>query len=154
MGGWRRQSLDTRNLTFKSNYVHDNGGPGLWADTNNINTMFDDNKVSNNGGPGIYDEISFNATIMNNTVTSNGMPSSPGGNRAPGWAWDAGIQLRRSGALSASAPVIISGNVVANNYNGISLIESPSSGCPPGKAYPGTARARFKMCWLKTIGLL
>ena len=59
------------------------------------------------------------------------MPSSPGGGNRQGWAWDAGIQLRRSGALSASAPLIISGNIVANNYNGISLIESPSSdsGC-------------------------
>ena len=51
----------TTDLTFKSNYVHDNGGPGLWADTNNINTTFDGNTISNNWGPGIYDEISYNA---------------------------------------------------------------------------------------------
>ena len=50
-----------QDLTFKSNYVHDNGGPGLWADTNNINTTFDGNTISNNWGPGIYDEISYNA---------------------------------------------------------------------------------------------
>ena len=124
------KAYNTRNLTFASNYVYDNGGPGLWVDTNNINTTFDGNTVSNNWGPGIYEELSINAIIINNTVTDNGMPSSPGGGNRQGWAWDAGIQLRRSGALSASAPLIISGNRVANNYNAISLIESPRSDCP------------------------
>jgi len=131
--GWEAgggKAYGTMDLTFVSNYVHDNGGPGLWADTNNVNTTFDDNRVSNNWGPGIYEELSINATIINNTVTDNGMPSSPGGGNRQGWAWDAGIQLRRSGALSASAPLIISGNRVVNNYNAISLIESPRSDCP------------------------
>jgi parallel beta-helix repeat protein len=130
--GWEAgggKAFDTRDLTFKFNYVHDNGGPGLWADTNNINTTFDSNTVSNNWGAGIYEEISFNATIIDNRVYGNGMPSSPGGGNRQGWAWDAGIQLRRSGGLSSSAPLIISGNVVANNYNAISLIESPISDC-------------------------
>jgi parallel beta-helix repeat protein len=130
--GWEAgggKAYDTRNLTFKSNHVHDNGGNGLWADTNNINTVFENNTVSNNWGAGIYDEISFNATIIKNTVTGNGMPWSPGGGNRQGWAWDAGIQLRRSGGLSASHPVIISGNIVKDNYNGISLIQSPISDC-------------------------
>jgi parallel beta-helix repeat protein len=130
--GWEAgggKTYGTKDLTFKSNYVHDNGGTGLWADTNNINTTFDDNTISNNWGAGIYEEVSTGATIINNTVTDNGMPSSPGGGNRQGWAWDAGIQIRRSGALSASQPLIISGNIVANNYNAISLIESPRSGC-------------------------
>jgi parallel beta-helix repeat protein len=119
----------TGNLTFRSNYVHDNGGPGLWADTNNINTTFDGNTVSNNWGPGIYEEISYDATIINNTVTGNGMPSAPGGGQRLGWAWDAGIQVRESGGLSSSSPLLISHNTVTDNYNGISLIQSPASGC-------------------------
>jgi parallel beta-helix repeat protein len=126
-GGGKANS--TRNLTFKSNYVHDNGGPGLWADTNNIYTTFDGNRIINNWGPGIYEEASYNATIINNTVIGNGMPSSPGGGQRQGWAWDAGIQLRETGSLSASSPLTISGNVVANNYNGIALIQSPPSAC-------------------------
>jgi parallel beta-helix repeat protein len=132
--GWEAgggKAFDTENLTFKSNYVLDNGGNGLWADSNNINTTFEDNTISNNWGAGIYDELSFNAKIINNTITDNGMPSSPGGGNRQGWAWDAGIQLRRSGGLSAAAPAIISGNVVTDNYNAISLIESPPTdyGC-------------------------
>ncbi len=136
------KAYDTRNLTFKSNYVHDNGGPGLWADNNNIYTVFVGNTVSNNWGPGIYDEISYGATIVNNTVTDNGMPSSPGGGARLGWAWDAGIQLRESGALTASAPVVISGNKVADNYNGISLIQSPRTGCGQAVGMYGPCRVQ------------
>jgi parallel beta-helix repeat protein len=135
----------TRNLTFKSNYVHDNGGPGLWADTNNIYTIFDGNTVSNNWGPGIYEEISYDATIINNTVTDNGMPSSPGGGERLGWAWDAGIQLRESGGLSASSPLLISHNLVTDNYNGISLIQSPASGCT------GKGEGRYGPCRIQNV---
>ena len=137
--GWEAgggKAFATRDLTFRSNYVHDNGGAGLWADADNIYTTFDHNTISNNSGPGIYEEISYNATIIDNTITDNGMPSSPGGGGRPGWAWNAGIQLRRSGAQSASAPLIISGNIVANNYNAISLVESPRSGCTPIQGLP------------------
>jgi parallel beta-helix repeat protein len=127
--GWEAgggKAWATGNLTFKSNYVHDNGGPGLWADTNNINTVFDGNTVSNNRGPGIYEEISYNATIISNTVTGNAMPSAPGNGQVQGWGWDAGIQLRASGGLSPSAPLTISHNIVTDNFNGISLLQSPS----------------------------
>lgn len=135
----------TTNLTFKSNYVHNNGGPGLWADTNNIYTTFDGNTITDNWGPGIYEEISYNATIINNTITGNGMPSSPGGGNREGWAWDAGIQLRETGSLSASSPLIVSGNTVANNYNGISLIQSPRSGCP------GDGAGRYGPCRVQNV---
>jgi parallel beta-helix repeat protein len=124
----------TDNLTFKSNYVHDNGGPGLWADTNNINTVFNGNTVSNNRGPGIYEEISYNAKIINNTVTGNAMPSAPGNGEGQGWGWYAGIQLRASGGLSPATPLVISHNIVADNFNGISLIQSPSPNACPNKA--------------------
>lgn len=120
------KAWSTNHLTFESNYVHNNGGPGLWADTNNINTIFDHNTVSYNRGPGIYDEISYNATITNNLVVGNGMPSAPGRDRDQGWGWFAGIQLRASGGLSSSSPLIIAGNTVIDNFNGISLLQSPS----------------------------
>jgi len=127
--GWEAgggKAWATDDLTFESNYVHDNGGTGLWADTNNINTVFDHNIVSNNRGPGIYDEISYNATITNNIVTGNGMPSAPGSDKGQGWAWEAGIQVRASGGLSPSSPLIIAHNTVIDNFNGITLLQSPS----------------------------
>jgi parallel beta-helix repeat protein len=135
--GWEAgggKAWATRNLTFESNYVHDNGGVGLWADTNNINTVFDHNTVSNNDAAGIYDEISYNVTITNNIVTGNGMPWTPGGGQRLGWGWDAGIQLRASGGLSASSPAIIARNTVIDNFNSITLIQSPPRNACPDKA--------------------
>jgi parallel beta-helix repeat protein len=120
------KAWQTKNVTFESNYVHDNGGNGLWADTDNVNTIFEHNTVSNNRGAGIYVEISYNATIVNNIMTGNGMPSAPGNNKGQGYGWYAGIQLRASGALSPSSPFIISDNIVTDNFNGITLIQGPS----------------------------
>jgi parallel beta-helix repeat protein len=128
------KAWETTDLTFESNYVHDNGGVGLWADTNNINTVFDHNTVSDNEAAGIYDEISYNVTITNNIVTGNGMPSTPGGGQRLGWGWDAGIQLRASGGLSPSSPAIIAHNTVIDNFNGITLLQSPSPDACPDKA--------------------
>ena len=145
-GGGKASGTD--NLTFRDNNVHDNGGPGLWADTNNINTTFDGNTVSNNWGPGIYEEISYNATIINNTVTDNGMPSSPGGGQRLGWGWDAGIQLRGSGALSSSSPLIIANNTVTNNYNGIILLQSPQPNACPNK---GNDEGEYGPCLVKNV---
>jgi len=130
------KAWSTTNAVFKSNYVHDNGGVGLWDDTNNIYTTYEGNWVANNWGAGIYHEIGYDAKIINNTLISNGMPSSPGDGQRNGWLWDAGIQLRSSGALSAASPILISGNTVTNNYNGISLLESPVIGCATPKYGP------------------
>jgi parallel beta-helix repeat protein len=133
-GGGKAWATD--DSTFASNYVHDNGGNGLWADTSNVNTVFDRNTVSNNQGAGIYDEISYNTTITNNIVTGNGMPWTPGGGQGKGWGWDAGIQLRGSGGLSPSSPVIIARNTVIDNFNGITLLQSPSPNACPGEHHP------------------
>jgi parallel beta-helix repeat protein len=120
----------TRNAMFKNNSVHDNGGNGLWDDTNNIDITYDANIVTNNWGAGIYHEIGYDATIINNIISGNGMSTAPGGGQRLGWGWDAGIQIRASQSLNAAEPLLISRNIVKNNYNGISLINSPVSACP------------------------
>jgi parallel beta-helix repeat protein len=126
------KAWDTQNATFRNNQVHHNGGNGLWDDTNNIYITYDGNNVHDNWGAGIYHEIGYDAQIVNNTVTNNGTSTSQGGGQDLGWMWDAGIQLRSSGALTSTSPIIIRGNTVTDNYNGISLLESPSSGCTGG----------------------
>jgi len=123
----------TTNFTFSYNYVVDNGGNGVWCDTNNIYTTISHNVVVNNTGAGIYEEISYNGSITDNLVEDNGMPSSPGHGQKLRYLWDAGIQLRGSGSLSASSPFVISGNTVVHNYNGITLLQSPNDrygACP------------------------
>lgn len=123
------KAWDTQYATFRDNYVHDNGGNGLWDDTNNIYITYDHNRVANNWGAGIYHEIGYDATITNNVVLNNGTATSPGGGHRHGWLWGAGIQLRSSGASSSASPILIAGNTVTNNYNGIALLDSPADGC-------------------------
>ena len=126
------KAWETTNLTFKNNTVNNNGGPGLWADTNNLNTTFEGNTVDNNWGAGILEEISYDFKIINNDVENNGTSSSQGGGQGKtiGWAEDAGIAVRESqGGINGYGQSMITGNTVYDNFNGISLIDSPASGC-------------------------
>jgi len=60
--------------TFRSNYVHDNGGAGLYCDYDNACT-FEGNRVENNAGSGIVFEFNISGgrgVIRYNTVMNNG----------------------------------------------------------------------------------
>ncbi len=141
------KSWDTRYAAFRNNNVHHNGGNGLWDDTNNIYITYDHNTVTDNWGAGIYHEIGYDATITNNTVVNNGTSTSQGGGQDNGWLWNGGIQLRSSGALTSASPILISNNTVKNNYNGISLLDSPADGCTSGDS----DEAAYGPCRLQNI---
>ena len=66
----------TTNLEVSYNYVHDNNGTGIWSDYNNVGTMYEHNDVENNVRAGIKHEISYNATIRDNTLIGNGAAST------------------------------------------------------------------------------
>ncbi len=81
----------TTGLVMRNNYVHDNAGPGLWCDSDCMNTLIEGNTIINNTrGPGIQYEISYNATIRNNTVRYNHVPDSGW------WMWGSQILLQNS----------------------------------------------------------
>lgn len=96
----------TNGLLVKDNYVHHNFGPGLWTDIDNVNTIHEHNLVTDNKKEGIFHEISYKATIKNNTVLRNGFAGA-------GWCYGAGI------LVSASKDVEIFGNIVQGNYHSI-----------------------------------
>ena len=102
--------MTTENLIVRGNFVHDNNGPGLWTDIDNINTLYENNIVEGNSGAGIFHEISYSATIRNNQVRGNGF-------RNRGWLWEGGIMV------AGSQGVEIYGNILEDNYNGITLIQ-------------------------------
>ena len=52
LGGGRLNSATTDGLIVRGNYSHDNNGPGMWTDINNIHTLYENNVVVNNAGPG------------------------------------------------------------------------------------------------------
>ncbi|HYI45236.1 MAG TPA: right-handed parallel beta-helix repeat-containing protein [Actinomycetota bacterium] len=100
--------VNTTGLTVKNNYSHDNKGPGLWTDGNNLTTLYEGNRVERNTEEGIFHEISYDAIIRNNTVLNNG--------RNVG-TWGAGIMV------SSSPNVQIYGNTVSGAWNAVSLVQ-------------------------------
>ncbi len=108
--GWEAggtKFVKTRNLVVRNNHVHHNWGPGLWTDIDNIDTLYENNLVEDNADTGIFHEISYRATIRNNTVRRNGY------DRVGAWVYGAGI------LVAHSPDVQVYGNVVENNQNGI-----------------------------------
>jgi parallel beta-helix repeat protein len=75
-------------VTMSNNYVHNNIGPGLWSDTNNIHITYEGNVVENNTSYGIFHEVSYDAIIRNNTLSNNGFNGK--------WLGPAGIWIANS----------------------------------------------------------
>ncbi len=115
----------TTNLLVSHNYVHDNIGPGLWADIDNIGTVYDSNLVTGNSEAGIFEEISYNCQVSNNVIKGNGGTSSP-------WVMGAGV------AISNSQNCQVFGNYLEDNANGIIGIASIRGGDPTLGNYLGT----------------
>jgi parallel beta-helix repeat protein len=100
--------LKVRGLTVRGNYVHDNKGPGLWTDTDNVDVTYEQNVVEHNTGAGIVHEASYDAVIRDNTVQHNGF-------RWTSWLSGAGI------LVSSSENVQIYRNTVVGNADGIAI---------------------------------
>ena len=77
----------TSGLVVRGNFSHHNGGPGLWTDIGNIYTLYENNTVEDNERGGIFHELSYDATIRNNTARRNGT------NKLPFWTTGAGIEI-------------------------------------------------------------
>lgn len=112
----------SRQIVARRNRVHDNRGPGLWTDGSCVDVRLERNVVERNEGPGILHEIGYAAAITGNVVRRNGFGEA-------GWLDGAGI------VVSSSRDVVISGNTVTRNRNGIGIIMTdrgpPSPGMPP-----------------------
>jgi hypothetical protein len=102
----------TTNLVVQSNYVHDNLGPGLWTDINNVGTLYDSNTVINNLNEGIKHEISYTAIIRNNIVKGNG-------NTPTVWLWNSQIEVQNSSNVQVYGNTV---EVPVGGGNGIGLI--------------------------------
>ncbi|MFD9637082.1 right-handed parallel beta-helix repeat-containing protein, partial [Streptomyces violascens] len=63
---WAVNGADVR-----GNWVHDNHGTGLWADTDNNDFLIENNVLEANDGAALIYETSYNAVVRNNTVLRN-----------------------------------------------------------------------------------
>ena len=103
------KTMASQSVTFRNNRVHHNGGPGIWFDGGVKGATVTGNRVYDNARDGIYFEISDTATISGNVVWNNG-------HDRPAWGYGAGI------TVSSSDRAVVSGNTVAWNARGISVI--------------------------------
>jgi hypothetical protein len=114
----------TQNLIVRSNYVHDNMGPGLHTDGDNYYVTYEYNRTANNVMAGIFHEISFNAVIRYNTIDNDGFSS-----RGSSLWWGAGI------LILASSNVEIHDNTVTNSMNGIGIQQTSRGSSTSGVPY-------------------
>ncbi|MCA1675770.1 MAG: right-handed parallel beta-helix repeat-containing protein, partial [Actinobacteria bacterium] len=122
---------DTKGGVVTDNWVHHNQSPGLWADTNNVDFLFEGNYLSDNGAEAIWYEISYNATIRNNTLVRNTWEK--GARRAGGSFPDNPIYIAESGGDSRVSPnrttLEITGNYLEDNWGGVALWEAAERFC-------------------------
>ena len=102
------------------NYVHDNRGVGLWADSNNVGFLFEGNYISGNDAEGIMYETSYNAAILSNTFVRNALVKGPTNPSFPASA----IYISESGSDSRlpgpyNDVFRVAGNVFIDNWSGI-----------------------------------
>lgn len=111
---------ESRGAVFSNNWVHHNGGPGVWFDVYNYRATIYSNVVESNSQMGIYYEVSYGPTIIGgNTVRRNGT-------QEPG-AQGAGIRIDNS------RNVVVRGNSVRNNARGIMLTMIDREKGPDGR---------------------
>jgi hypothetical protein len=127
-GGAKFWSVDGAAVT--GNYVHDNHGPGLWADTNNRGFDIAGNYIADNEGEGFIYEISYNLRLADNTFIRNALVDGPS---LPGFP-DPAVYISESGGDSRvpgrySGTIEITGNAFTDNWSGVVLWESADRFC-------------------------
>jgi hypothetical protein len=136
----------TNGVRIAGNYIHNNWGPGGWADTDNANTTFVGNVIAYNDGPAIVEEISYNFAITHNYLANNGWNSGLGN---PGFP-TAAIYVSESGSdttfggvpacpkklcpgqRSYPAGSTIQNNTLINNSGSVLLWQSSDRYCSDG----------------------
>ena len=121
------------NVKLTDNYIHDNHGPGIWADTDNANFDVENNYVSDNDGEGVIYEISYNLRLAHNTFVRNALTEGP----ALGGFPDSAVYISESGGDSRvphsyGAAIDIFDNRFIDNWGGVVLWENANRYCGTG----------------------
>ncbi|MEW2219685.1 right-handed parallel beta-helix repeat-containing protein [Streptomyces sp. NPDC006990] len=130
-GGVKFWAVDGADV--RGNWVHDNRGAGLWADTNNNDFRIEDNVLEANDGAALIYEASYNAVIRKNTIRRNnwveGRRYADRGDSFP----FATVYLSEAGGEpripARTDRMEIYRNVLENNWSGITLWENADRFC-------------------------
>ncbi|MDO0938301.1 right-handed parallel beta-helix repeat-containing protein [Streptomyces sp. DG2A-72] len=125
---WAVNGADVR-----GNWVHDNRGTGLWADTNNNDFRIENNVIEANDGAALIYETSYNAVIRKNTIRRNnwveGRREATAGDSFP----FATVYVSESGGeprvRARTDKIEVYRNVLENNWSGITLWENADRFC-------------------------
>ncbi len=123
---------DVKGATVTNNWVHNNLSVGLWADTNNIDFLFEGNYIDHNSDEGIWYEISYNATIRNNTFKRNAWVKGDHNHGSPASAVyisESGGDSRLSSSVSGAPKIHIYDNYFEDNFSGVSIFENANRFC-------------------------
>uniref|UniRef100_UPI0030F4861A right-handed parallel beta-helix repeat-containing protein n=1 Tax=Streptomyces sp. GSL17-111 TaxID=3121596 RepID=UPI0030F4861A len=130
-GGVKFWAVDGADV--RGNWVHDNRGPGLWADTNNNDFRIEDNLLEDNDGAALIYETSYNAVIRANMIRRNnwveGRRHAERGDTFP----FATLYVSESGGEprvpARTDKIEIHRNVLEDNWSGITLWENADRFC-------------------------
>ncbi|ATL25177.1 right-handed parallel beta-helix repeat-containing protein [Streptomyces formicae] len=130
-GGIKFWAVDGADV--RGNWVHDNRGTGLWADTNNNDFRIEENVLEANDGAALIYETSYNAVIRKNTIRRNnwveGRKAADRGDSFP----FATVYVSESGGeprvKARTDKIEIYRNVLQDNWSGITLWENADRFC-------------------------
>lgn len=130
-GGIKFWSVNVADV--RSNWIHDNRGPGLWADTNNNDFLVEDNLLEGNDGEAVLYETSYNLVLRGNVIRNNtlvkGRKFAEDNRSFPVGT----IYLSEAGGeprISARTDKIdIYDNLLENNWSGITAWENADRFC-------------------------
>jgi hypothetical protein len=116
-----------------NNWIHNNHGPGLFADTDNVGFDIEHNYIADNDGEGIIYEISYNARIAGNTLIRNAIAYGQAANTADSFPIPA-IYISESGGDKrvfggVYSTLAITGNFLKDNWGGVTLWENADRFC-------------------------
>jgi parallel beta-helix repeat protein len=136
----------TDGATITGNYIHENWGPGSWADTDNANTTIADNYFSGNDGPAVVEEISYDFAVSDNTMIANdvvGGLSNPGFPQPAVYISESGSDPTFGGVPACAEAACagqgaypdqstVTGNVLTDNGGSVFLWQSSDRYCGDG----------------------
>jgi parallel beta-helix repeat protein len=118
----------TRGVTIRGNYVHQNVGDAIHMDIGNSGTLYDNNTVTDNTEHGIFHEISYASVARNNKLQRNGY-IFPNGTM---WLYGANLLSATSQGLEGYCNTV---EVSSQGGNGTDILTQPRPGYSSSNNY-------------------
>lgn len=130
-GGMKFWSVNGADI--RDNWIHDNRGAGIWADTNNNDFLIEGNLIERNDAEAVFYETSYNLVMRRNIIRGNAFVQGRDYARRGDDFPIGSVYLSESGGeprISARTDFIdISENLFEDNWSGITAWENADRFC-------------------------